>query len=950
MTSIPPSQAARTPIGVLAQPLSVEGIDDSDLDGHVPRNILTDGTRIIIPYWLLPEPNDNLWVIFRQNGVEKILYNVVYPTIQTVPFLYFALTPEHLAADGIAFLYYKVWKGSGGNDDPSPDRKLTIDHTPLIKLRAPSFPNATLWGYLNNHTDPPLINGATVRLAGFNNIAFPGDVAKVIWRGYSTLNGSGAEVVGAYGDWQRTLSETDIAKGFDLNVPYLKHIFPLFDNCSATAVCQLMHGGRLIAESEISLVRIDQVTPGQSSPSGFNEGEMQMTAQQKVTFKARANPPTLGASINSTFATSISVDTVADDFVPKSQLDTGKIIVKLDALSQPLPDDDCDIYAAVAGQSLLQIGYRQLGPIADRTDPILIEIDKALLPDLPQPATPTAYDLQILVYRDGAGNDDPSNVVTIVIDENPPYGLKFPSKRLTTPTPNATFSNAPADAQRLVNETWMQANAFLQLVFGTAYMNRRADDELELHFVSGVAPDIVDTEVFRGVVPASGAVQIDNTALRLHKNGRVMAHFFWTDHVGNRSASSTPTALLTLGLALDPVLHKAPLVPATDPDATTTIYLENFLKADGTEDSISAIVERAFIDNLETGDTVQVYIEDVSDPTNFKMLGPLPITSADVPFPLPYTGFFADLFGAYQEPSEFKIWSEVVRGTETFPSPELFFWIDLFPAGGLYPELPELVNPAFALPVVTGASNTPNHLQPGDRDQPGKIEVTLALADPPLSSSETAKFYLAGKYVGEVSPFSDMTTFSVTIPATTVAALPTPMTDCYWTRQKTGIDKNIVSSPPQSVTVSNRKIDLLQPTIRIRNPLKDQCDCFAMNNAATNWVLALGIPKDAVNLPAGTAITVHMEAHSNATATALIPGTADSQPYTIQAAGTADVAGVGNAAIFKLAQPRQNAAAWIKLWYTADIGGVQTSIELIKKLDTITSSAEYCDRTPVPAT
>ncbi|WJK07341.1 hypothetical protein [Pseudomonas fluorescens] len=948
MTSMLPSQAPRKPVGVLALPLSVEGMDDSEV--YVPRDIIKGGSKFRIPYWLLPELDDRLWIIKIHNGVEETIYNVKYPTPLTVEFLYFDLTPKHLEVDGPIDFYYKIWKGDAGNDDPSPIRHLFIDRTPLAWLKLPWFIHATLWGYLNRNTNPPMTSGVTISFPSFKNIAVRGDVAKITFRGYSSLNASGPEVPGTYGVWDKELSESDIANGFDHVVPYLKHISPLFDNSSAIAVCQLLRNGRLIAESERSLVKIDQVIPGQSSPSGFNEGEMQMTAQQQVTFKARENPPKLGASVNGIFTTAITVDTIADDFIPKSQLDTGKVIIKLAALSQPEEDDDYDVWAAVAGQPLQQILYGILGPIADRTDPMLIEIDKALLPDLPQPATPTAYDLQVLVYKNGAGTDDPSNVVSVVIDENPPFGLKFPTKRLTPPTPNATFTNAPADAQRLVNEAWMQANANLQLVFGVAYPNRRLDDKLELHLVSGVAPNIVDIVVFDAVVPASGAITVPNTELRKHRNGRVMAHYFWTDHVGNRSASSTPAALLTLGLALDPVLRKAPLVPATDPNATTTIYLDNFLKPDGTEEPISSIVERAFIDNLEPGDEVQVYIEDALDPTNFKMLGPVAITNADVTFPVPYTGFFADLFGPYEEASEFKIWAEVVRGANTFPSPELFFWADLYPAGGLYPELPELVNPAFALPVTTGASNVPNTLQPGDRDKPGKIEVTLALADPPLNSTETAKFYLDGKYVDEVSPFADMTTFSVTVPAITIGALPTPTVKAHWTRQKTGIDKNVVSSPSQDVAVSGKKIDLLQPTIRIRNPLKDQCDCFAMNNAATNWRLALGIPKDPVNLPVGTVITVHMEAHSNATATALIPNTADSQPYTILAAGTPDVASVGTAAIFKLAQPKQNALAWIKLWYTANIGGVQTSIELVKKLDTITSSAEYCDRTPVPAT
>ena len=931
-------------IGPLALPLSVEGIADSDTQGHVPRNILINGTRIVIPYWSQPEEKDQLLIFIVRDGIETTLYDITYPNPLNVPFLYFDLTPQHLATDGVVFLYYMIWKGSGGNDDPSPKRQLTIDHTPLLTLPEPVFAHATLWGYLNNSTKPPLTSGATVRMSAFTTIAAPGDIARIHWRGYSTLNGSGPEVPGTYGVWDKPLSATDIANGFDHVVPYLPHIISLFDNDSAVVVCQLLRGGRLIAESSKALVKIDQVTPGESGPSGLNEGEREMTAQEKV-FKVRGTPPEFGVSANGIFATAISVDTVADDYIHKSQLDTGKIIIKLAAFSEQRDLDDCDVWAGVDGKTPVRIVTAlPLGPAADRPDPFLIELDAADFPDLSQHAGPTAYIVQVLVFKEGAGNDDPSNEVKIIIDKSAPFGIKFPTVRLTPPVPAANFTNAPIDAQRTVNEAWMQlpANANAELVFGVGYANRRPDDELELHFVSGG----VDIEAFKGTVPAGGTVSVPNTELRKLPNGRVMAHFFWTDHAGNRSASSTPAALLTLGLALDPVLRKAPLVPATDPDASTTVYLDNFL-ATG---NIQAIVERAFIDNLEPGDQVMIYVEDAADPTNFKELGPFPIVNADVPFTLDYKGFFEDLFGTYEEATEFKIWAEVVRGTNTFASPELFFWVNLYPSGGVFPELPGDVNPAFALPVVTGASNTPNDLQPGDRDKPGKIEVTLKLTDPPLSSTETAKFYLDGKYVGDVTPFSDTSTFSHVVTAAAIAALRTPSVPAYWTRQKTGIDKNIIKSSPETVLVSGRKIDLLTPTIRIRNPLRDQMDCYAMNNAATDWKVAISVPKDAVNLPQGTVITMNIAAYSDEAGTNLIPGTADAQPYTILAPGTPDVATVGSAVIFKLAQPRRGAVAWIKYWYTANIGGVQTSIPIIKKLDTITSSAEYCDRTPVPLT
>jgi hypothetical protein len=931
--------------GVLAKPLSVEGVDDNDPAGHIPRELLINGTRIVIPYWIDPVPNDELWVVLRQNGVERRLYTEFYPTPLTVPFLYFDLTAQDLATDGIAFLYYKIWKGSGGTDDPSPERQLTIDHTPLLTLAEPSFPDATLWGYLNNDTNPPLTSGAKVAIPDFINIAVPGDVANIHWRGYSSLNGSGPEVPGTYGVWEKILSAADITDGFDHVVPFRSHISLLFDADSAVVICQLFRGRKLIAVSEKGLVKIDRVTPGESGPSGLTEGEREMTAQEKLTFKARPKTPKLfdaDAGIDSfgVLTTAISIDTLADGSIPVSELNSGKITI---TLQRPVPEeedelDDVDVYIRQEGVSLGQIAYIPLGPIADRTNPILLKVDASHFPELAQPATPTNYEVQVILYKGGAGNDDPSNVVPIVIDRTASFEVKYPSRRKNLPTPAPTFVNAPADAQRTVDEAYINANAQLNFTVFVGYLTRRLDDELTVWLTSGA----VTIQVFKNTVPATGAFEVPSSELRRLPNGRVTISYAWTDLPGNFSLNSAPTAVLTLGLALDPVLNAPPLVPKTDPNGTTTIYLEDI-------DNVVGIVTRATIDNAEPGDQITFYMEDAEDPTNFVDFGTQPLAAVDLTFPLPYIDKLKDVFGTSEVAKEVRVWFELIRGSNSFESPEFYFWLDLYPSGGLYPELPDLTNPNFALPVVTGNSNTPDSILPGDRDKSGKFAVTLKLTEPPITPAETAKCYVNNLPVGEYTPFVDATEFEVTISVATMSGLPTPSVQAHWTRQKSGIDKNVISSGLKTVLVSGRKIDLLPPTIRIRNPsIKDQIDCFAMNNATTNWRLAVTIPKDPGNLPPGKSITVHFAAYQDASGTILIPGTEDSQPYIIQAAGTVDVASVASAAVFKAAQPRLGTRAFGKYWYTADIGGEQTSVPIIKPLDTITSSGEYCDRLAVP--
>jgi hypothetical protein len=662
---------------------------------------------------------------------------------------------------------------------------------------------------------------------------------------------------------------------------------------------------------------------------------------------------------NGALATAVSVDKLADDSIPLSVLATGKIPLKLERFDEELDDDDLDIYASVAGVGLVQIAYVPLGPIADRTDPIIIELDASQFLELPQPATPTQYQVQVIVYKGGGGTDDPSNVVTFSIDRTAPFEVKYPSRRKNPPSPAPAFVNAPADTQRLVNEAWMRdaANANLNCTVSVAYPLRRLDDELTVSLTSNGT----SIEVFKGTVPATGVFTFANTELRKLPNGRVTITYLWKDLPGNISAPSVAAAYLTLGLALDPKLNKPPLVPVTDPDGTTPIYLDDFFA-----DIVKGIVERVPIDNLESGDTVKLLVEDALDPTNFVEYGPLPITNADVPFPFSYADF-ATLFGTSTEAMEVKAWAEVIRGASSFASPELFFWMDLYPSGGIFPELPDLTNPSFVLPVVTGASNTSNQLLPGDRDKPGKFKVTLALLDPPVTPAETVKCYVNDVQVGgDFTPFVDATVVEVDISAAVISALNTPTAEARWTRQKTGINKNVISSNPQTVAVGSKKIDLLTPAVKVRNPeLKNQIDCFAMINATTAWQLGVLIPEDLVNLPIGKDIVVHFAAYKDLSGTDLIPGTEASTPYTIKAAvklvvtpartGRPEIsfmgnhAGVGEAATFKLAQPKRGETAFGKYWYTADIGGEQTSMPITMPLDSITSSGEYCDRLPVPA-
>lgn len=939
-------KATARSIGILASPLSVEGIDDSDLDGYVPRNILLNGTRIIIPYWPDPQPMDELWVELSQGGTDNRLHEAFYSPPQST-YLYVDLTPADLKTDGVAFLSYQVWKASGGISDPSPKRKLTIDHSPTVVLDEPTFPHATIWGYLNNKTIPSLTLGATVLIPTANGPAKVGDKAKLYWQGYSSLNGSGPPVPGTYGDWEIELEQKHMTGHWLHVVPFEPNIRPLIDNDSAITYWQLFKGGRLFGESQKGLVKIDRVTPGESGPFGLNtqgDGKMAIKIVPRT-----PRPDSIGVKNVDPLA-DVAIDTLADGLIAKTVLDTGFLIFNFTRTPDELEKDEVEMEFGVKGQSPITWNDKfELGPIADRpVGTIELKVPVSLFPELPTPAGPTTYEVRFQLYKGAGGVNEPSNLLEFVIDQTAPFGSKRSDSNgntvvtLAVPTPTPVFVNAPSDAQRTINEAWLAdtANANLNFTVNVGYPQRRLDDNLRAWLISGTQR----VEVWNAAVSATGAFTIANTVLRQFSNGRVKILHQWTDLPGNDSRESAASDVLTLALAQPPVSTKGPLVPKTDPNYTTALYLDDF--AGG----ITAIVESAFITNAQPGDNIFIIIEDTTDVNNSVSLTSQQwMANTNLTFNLTYTDL-SKIFNDADQPKMANIRYEIVRtGIPNAESPVELITLAFDYAGPTNPDLPDLTNRDMVLPVVTGASNTPNELLPGDRNSPGKFKVTLALGQPPITSAEVAKCYINGQLIGEFNPFVDVEEFEVDISADIISRLPVGSVNAYWTIQKAGVDKNVVNSRNQPVAVAGAAIPLPLPTIRIRNPaVRDYIECYGMMSPTSSMVLALHIPKDPILHP-GKLIRTYFSASTDPLGNNLIAGTEDFRDYVIKAADLPDVAPVASPAIFKLAQPVRGAIAYGKYWYTTDINGQQSSVPVIKRIDNISNSFNYCDLTPAPA-
>ncbi|WNF58293.1 hypothetical protein [Pseudomonas sp. SG20052] len=253
----------------------VEGVEDPDVDpeGYIPLPLLLTGIDVVVPLWdepaTKPGERDIMTVRFEQPGQRPVVIENIYTPADMKPEFIIHIGPEHLVNDGVGELWYEVLN-TADNPSYSYRRKLTIDHAPvLIDLEEADFLYTDLWGNYNCDTEPPIWLGIHVVIPPLTLFRV-GDRCEVTWRGYSTLNGSGVEIVSArWINVRQNLSVTEIREGYPLVVqPYDIHIAPMVKNSSATLVYQVYRGARLVGVSKTALVKIDRIIVGVELPCG----------------------------------------------------------------------------------------------------------------------------------------------------------------------------------------------------------------------------------------------------------------------------------------------------------------------------------------------------------------------------------------------------------------------------------------------------------------------------------------------------------------------------------------------------------------------------------------------------------------------------------------------------------------------------------------------------------
>lgn len=254
-------------------PPKVIGVADDDPDGYIPLDLLQKGIEVVVPIWPLQSPDgrqDTLTVWMKRSGVVEFESRKSYDTpISELEFIV-PIGPEYLVADGVVEVSYET-RNFAGNPSPSGPRKLTIDHAPIPKdLPEVNFPAANLWGYLNCTSNPPIWSGVEVKVPPLPSFCKVGDVCRVEWMGYLSLNGSGHSIASTYKVInKKLLSDIEIKNGFSVTIePFIPHLEPMQNNASAIAEYSVHRGAKLIGVSEKGLVKIDRVVSGDTVPCG----------------------------------------------------------------------------------------------------------------------------------------------------------------------------------------------------------------------------------------------------------------------------------------------------------------------------------------------------------------------------------------------------------------------------------------------------------------------------------------------------------------------------------------------------------------------------------------------------------------------------------------------------------------------------------------------------------
>ncbi|MEB0045273.1 MULTISPECIES: hypothetical protein [unclassified Pseudomonas] len=271
------SAAMSSGVGVLAFPLTIDGVDPGDPLQLIPAGASTTGAILRIPPWApstIAGSSDllEIWALEPGATAEVLFYSNLFSVPVEFPSS-IDLSAQYLQRAGQIQLRYRVTLGDNQNDDSSAPQRFTVSPPVVVNLLAPQFivesshnDDFEIWGYLNCRVVPRLWDRVLLQVPAQPGRFEVNDELILDWQGFRNLNGTDP-IAGTAGRFSKFLTQAEASSltGFIFVVgsdKYIQYIEPITFG-SAQAFYTVYRGGVPLGRSRADTVRIDRKISGE---------------------------------------------------------------------------------------------------------------------------------------------------------------------------------------------------------------------------------------------------------------------------------------------------------------------------------------------------------------------------------------------------------------------------------------------------------------------------------------------------------------------------------------------------------------------------------------------------------------------------------------------------------------------------------------------------------------
>lgn len=635
------------------------------------------------------------------------------------------------------------------------------------------------------------------------------------------------------------------------------------------------------------------------------------------------------------------VGQIVDNLIPKTVLDSGKMIVRFQTSDIPVPHDDdtYELFQRKADTTPVLVEEGDFDPVAGRPPTKEIEVPTAGLSDDDLTKGSTTYEYMFVVYKGADDNADYSTWFPAEIDRYAPEHDKRSNNRFRPEA--ASFDNLAAG--QIIDDEWLADNSALDLKVSTSYDWYRSDDNITVYAGAGLGNGTV---IHAQALSSSGEVSIP-TAEIPQLDGQYYIWYVLQDIVGNLSEESLPSGFVVRRRPR-PALQDAVIPKGVLPDVIDLADLES-----------PVFVEVPYTVNGQPSDLILPKVSNENGNTWFALTGQELGDSTPnkrLQFVVS-TPRLLVLWGSSTVELPIVAEYDFSRGVESLvPSNPTASALDFSYRGPINPIFPGLENPNMEKVTVVGDSGTLNHITAEDRGKPATISTPMVDAAStwvPVGD-EVARLWFDGTEV-----------YSEELTAGPVSALTFEMPDsvivgigvkkAHWTiEEKDG--RNVMRSLPTDVQVDAVRVEMPPPIVATYGT-GSLVSCRSLRrpqiNPLYNYELPVTVEIGAAYMPIGTVVTVKSHGTKDAAGLEIVPNTEYTGTYTIlgnEPGNTFEILIEPYLTKIKPIQPTHDSGmpnGYIKVWYEVTIEGVHTrSLEFFNEVSLLNTSYHYCEGTP----